>query len=121
MVGYCSRAPFAVLLFAISVLVYVPTYVSAGTESQILACEKRAASAAFNAGRAAAATMNAIRAAAATMNAGQVAVMAKNAGRAAVVERLAVAMMRGRQAAREEEREVFPGRGTPIIISIVKT
>ena len=37
MVGYCSRAPFAVLLFAISVLVYVPAYVSAGTESQILA------------------------------------------------------------------------------------
>jgi hypothetical protein len=37
MVGYCSRAPFAVLLFAISVLVYVPAYVSAGMESQILA------------------------------------------------------------------------------------
>ena len=37
MVGYCSRAPFAVLLFAISVLVYVPAYVSAGKESQILA------------------------------------------------------------------------------------
>ena len=40
-----------------------------------------------------------------------------NAGRGAVVERVVAAMMRGGHAAREEEREVFPGRGT-IIISI---
>ena len=31
-----------------------------------------------------------------------------NAGQAAVVKRVAVAMMRGQHAAREEEREVFP-------------
>ena len=61
----------------------------------------------MNAGRVGAVAIDTVRAAAAAMN----------AGRGAVVERVAAAMMRGAHAAREEEREVFPGRGT-IIISI---
>ena len=48
------------------------------------------------------------------MDTGQAAEAAINEGRAAVVERVAAAMMRGRPAAKEEEREIFPhksGRG----------
>ena len=65
-----------------------------------------------------AAVMNAGQVGAVAMDTGRAVVAAMNAGRGAVVERVAAAMMWGGHAAREEEREVFPGRGTPIIISI---